>query len=225
MKFSDMIGPGDEESEAEGSVTTESALPPLVVPERPAATGAEGPIRFGGNRSALADAIDAVTDESDTAPSDVVTPVDASVAPPTDAPALPEPESMVEPVAETPKAPPVPSAPPMFTDLSAATAPTPPPAASAFAPVIAPPVPAPPIPAAPPVPAPSAFAPLDPLTAPTVDEAVEIGEPSLRDVVAELSPRAVMPSTPAMPTANDEQLDATSWLEGLTVIDDDLLPH
>ncbi len=43
----------------------------------------------------------------------------------------------------------------------------------------------------------------------------------LRDVVAELAPSARITPT----VASDQELDATSWLEGLTSIDDDLLPR
>lgn len=43
----------------------------------------------------------------------------------------------------------------------------------------------------------------------------------LRDLVAELAPSDRM----APSVASDQELDATSWLEGLGTIDDDLLPH
>ena len=42
-----------------------------------------------------------------------------------------------------------------------------------------------------------------------------------RDVVAELAPSARITPT----VASDQEIDATSWLEGLTSIDDDLLPR
>ena len=50
-----------------------------------------------------------------------------------------------------------------------------------------------------------------------------VGDPLLSEVVAELAPRG---SSPVRATgASDQQLDATSWLEGLNTIDDDLLPR
>ncbi len=61
------------------------------------------------------------------------------------------------------------------------------------------------------------------IAAPAV-EPVEVTPPKdfeLRDLVAELAPSDRMESS----VANDEELDATSWLEGLSSIDDDLLPH
>ncbi|MEP6624147.1 MAG: hypothetical protein ABJC79_06875 [Acidimicrobiia bacterium] len=81
---------------------------------------------------------------------------------------------------------------------------------------------------APPVPeAPARFtaAPVDaapvavttPDTAPVVPVAVSPpAPPAILDVMAELAPRRA--------EATDGQLDASAWLEGLTAIDDDLLP-
>ncbi len=49
-------------------------------------------------------------------------------------------------------------------------------------------------------------------------------EPSIMDVMNELTPRFGAP-TAAATTATSAQLDATAWLEGLSTIDDDLLPR
>lgn len=59
--------------------------------------------------------------------------------------------------------------------------------------------------------------------APTIDPVAATGprDFELRDVVAELAPSDRMASS----VASDRELDATSWLEGLGTIDDDLLPH
>ena len=63
----------------------------------------------------------------------------------------------------------------------------------------------------------------DVATAPPVVEAV-VHEPSVAEVMAELAPRAA-PTPPAAARADDSELDATAWLEGLSTIDDDLLPR
>jgi hypothetical protein len=53
-------------------------------------------------------------------------------------------------------------------------------------------------------------------TAPAV-----LAPPSVQDVVAELAPR-----NPAAATAaTDQQLDTSAWLDGISTIDDDLLPR
>lgn len=59
--------------------------------------------------------------------------------------------------------------------------------------------------------------------APTADtvEATPPPDFELRDLFAELAPSDRMASS----VANAEELDTTSWLEGLSSIDDDLLPH
>ena len=53
----------------------------------------------------------------------------------------------------------------------------------------------------------------------TVATDTELAPPSISDVVSELAPRAAVPVAAA-----PAELDATAWLEGLTEIDDDLLP-
>ena len=60
----------------------------------------------------------------------------------------------------------------------------------------------------------------DVATAPPLVESV-VQEPSIAEVMAELTPRAPAPAA----RADDSELDATAWLEGLTTIDDDLLPR
>lgn len=67
--------------------------------------------------------------------------------------------------------------------------------------------------------APSVEAPV--ASEPIVEPIVPTRDYALRDVVAELAPSARITPT----VASDQELDATSWLEGLTSIDDDLLPH
>ena len=89
------------------------------------------------------------------------------------------------------------------------------------APVNAPPVPEAPIRfmAAPPT-APSA--PAEPVAETVVESAVApepvsaSAPPAILDVMAELGPRR--------DAASNQQLDASAWLDGLTAIDDDLLP-
>ena len=49
-------------------------------------------------------------------------------------------------------------------------------------------------------------------------------QPSIMDVMNELTPRAGAP-TAAASAASEAELDTTAWLEGLGSIDDDLLPH
>lgn len=61
----------------------------------------------------------------------------------------------------------------------------------------------------------------DVATAPPLVEAV-VQEPSIAEVMAELTPRA---GGPTGTRADDSELDATAWLEGLSTIDDDLLPR
>ena len=96
------------------------------------------------------------------------------------------------------------------------------------------PVNAPPVPEAPirflAAPGPAEPAPVDPVAevvgtpeavvapeAVTAPEPVVIpAQPAIADVMAELAPRRAEAST--------EQLDASAWLDGLTAIDDDLLP-
>jgi WAS/WASL-interacting protein len=119
---------------------------------------------------------------------------------------------------EARSAPPVPEAPIRFggnrTELEDAVAAfgsvTPPPAPPA--PPARPAPPAPPAPTAAIVTAPAPVA--DPPPAPP-----GIAPPSISDVVAELAPR------PNVAVVTDQQLDASSWLDGINSIDDDLLPH
>lgn len=60
-----------------------------------------------------------------------------------------------------------------------------------------------------------------PASAPPLVEGV-VQQPSIAEVMAELTPRA---GGPTGARANDSELDATAWLEGLSAIDDDLLPR
>jgi hypothetical protein len=50
-----------------------------------------------------------------------------------------------------------------------------------------------------------------------------LAPPSISDVVAELAPRPASASVAAAVT--DQQLDTSAWLDGITSIDDDLLPR
>ena len=56
----------------------------------------------------------------------------------------------------------------------------------------------------------------------TVTTDTELAPPSISDVVAELAPRADAPV--AATAASPAELDASAWLEGVTIVDDDLLP-
>gem|GEM_PF-6331208 len=60
-----------------------------------------------------------------------------------------------------------------------------------------------------------------PASAPPIVGGV-VQQPSIAEVMAELTPRA---GGPTGARANDSELDATAWLEGLSAIDDDLLPR
>ena len=46
-----------------------------------------------------------------------------------------------------------------------------------------------------------------------------LADPSISDVVAELAPR------PSTALVTDQQIDTSAWLDGISSIDDDLLPH
>ena len=67
---------------------------------------------------------------------------------------------------------------------------------------------------------------VDAPTAPVEEPALEqlMSEPSIMDVMNELTPRPGGP-TAAASSASEAELDTTAWLEGLGSIDDDLLPH
>ena len=73
-------------------------------------------------------------------------------------------------------------------------------------------------------PAPAAVSPFAQSGAPSAPPLVEsvVEQPSIAEVMAELTPR-VGGATEAR--ASDSELDATAWLEGLSTIDDDLLPR
>jgi hypothetical protein len=149
--------------------------------------------------------------------------------------AVDEADAETEAVAARLKAPPVPEAPVQFggnrsEPTESPTAQVAPPAAPPLAPpAAAPPVLAPPVAApqlvAPPVaavvaePAPTVPA---PASAPIIGSTVHAdpGQPLMSDVMAELVPRAGASLTAASPA----ELDASAWLEGLTDINDDLLP-
>ncbi len=82
---------------------------------------------------------------------------------------------------------------------------------------------APPVPEAPvrfmAAPAPVEDAPVEPVAEAAVETVVApepVAPPAIRDVMAELAPRR--------DAASLHQLDASAWLDGLTAIDDDLLP-
>ena len=58
-------------------------------------------------------------------------------------------------------------------------------------------------------------------SAPPLVEGV-VQQPSIAEVMAELTPRV---GGPTAALASESELDATAWLEGLSAIDDDLLPR
>lgn len=64
MKFSDMMGPDDEATEQEAAVSTDTGappLPPLTSTAHTAPPLPESPVRFGGTRSALDEAVAGLT--------------------------------------------------------------------------------------------------------------------------------------------------------------------
>jgi hypothetical protein len=281
MKFSEMMGPDDESTEQDAGVTTDAGAPPLPPLARSAPPLPEHPVRLGGNRSALDEAVADLAKVTPPEPAPVASGPPRAFGPPPGAPPIPpappappavvaapeaeaeepavaaatgtvvedsgadaitdeitdevaaEPvvEPVVEPVADTVTDAPVTET---VTDEALAETVTDEPtaeviapdtgiepgvdevddsstrrsvAASAFASMAA---------------SPAAGAPDTGLDVTGPDVADESAPAELLDVADELASRGQ--SFDEL-TASPGQLDATSWLEGLGSIDDDMLPR